>query len=620
MSRALLLFLSITLVGQAVLAQDIIRCIHGDKEISENQLKQIEKEENALFRFSNASLRLEEEKVYTIPVVVHIVYYDNTENFSDEQVKQQIGVLNKDFRKKNSDTSKTPVGFIPDAGDAHIEFVLAKRDPNGNATNGITRTKTTKTSFSYSTEEVKHTKDGGHDAWDPTSYLNIWVCDLTSSGSKVIGYVPYPLSVGSANDGVAVSYTAFGTSGNLNPKYTLGRTATHEIGHWLNLLHLWGDPISAGCTSDYVDDTPPQADGTSSSLDCPVYPYRTTNDNCNSDVRGRMYCNFLDYTRDGCMNMFSNGQAIRMTTYLTMFRPGILNSKAFFENDLTVTNIVYDTTRNCGRQTLPPAVRIQNNGLDTVKVFDLFVSINNTEVKMTWQGILPVGQDTILRVDNVTFQEGRNQIKAKVQMVSPQPDQDTSNNSKVYQFSCPLNRDLKVVGITYDATQDCDEGMNEVKVEIKNAGSERITQYQLNYYVNNTLVFNEEWQGSLLASEDTTWVIKSGPFLGGSNHLKAIAKLLDPSNDQNILNDSIQVQIDCVSPLSIYPNPASSFLYLEGNDPQVESVILYSVEGKEALHARYSQSIDISSLKQGLYVVTFVTKEERIRHQLIIVR
>lgn len=622
MSRPILFFILMSLGARFVLAQDVIRCLHGNSRLTPSQQERIEREERELANFQKASFRLNEDNVYTIPVVVHIVYYDNTQNFTDAQVQSQIDVLNEDFRMKNADLSETPSGFVPDIGDARMEFVLAKRDPNGNPTNGITRTKTNQTSFSYGSEDVKHADRGGHDAWDPTNYLNIWVCNLASGTSKVIGYVPYPLAVGSADDGVAISYTAFGTSGNLNVKYTLGRTATHEIGHWLNLLHLWGDPASPGCTTDYVDDTPPQEDGTNSNLNCPIYPYKKPNgDACNNDPsRGRMWCNFLDYTRDQCMSMFSKGQVSRMTAYLTMSRPGILNSPALNRNDLAVTNIVYDTTKNCGKQTLPPAINILNLGLDTAKSFDLFVTINGAASKISWAGFLPGGKDTLLRLSNFSFGVGKNRLKARVAITSPLPDQDTSNDSLVHSFNCPLGRDLSVTDLTYDVNQDCLSEVNEVKVRIQNKGSEQINGYSLKYYLNDTLRLEEQWRGVLEASNDTIWTIQSGPFIGGKNSLKALAILLDPVKDQNTSNDSLAIGVDCASPLSIYPNPASNYMYLKGNDPQVESVILYSMEGKEVLKADYSKSIDISSLKQGLYIVTFVTKEERIRYELVIVR
>lgn len=622
MSRTILFFLLVALTGRLIFAQEVIRCVHGNSKLTPSQLERIEQEEKELVSFQKSSFRLSEENVYTIPVVVHIVYFDNTQNFTDAQVQSQIDVLNEDFRMKNADLSETPSGFVPDIGDASIEFVLAKRDPEGNATNGITRTKTSQSSFSYGSEDVKHTNRGGHDAWDPTSYLNIWVCNLASGTSKVIGYVPYPLMVGSADDGVAISYTAFGTSGSLNPKYTLGRTATHEIGHWLNLLHLWGDPASPGCTTDYVDDTPPQEDGTNSNLNCPTYPYLKPNgDACNNDPsRGRMWCNFLDYTRDQCMSMFSKGQVSRMTAYLTMSRPSILSSPALNRNDLAITGIQYDSTKNCGKQTAAPTVNILNLGLDTARAFDLLVTINGAVSKISWNGFLPASKDTLLQLTNYSFGVGKNQIKAKVALASPLPDQDSSNDSMVYRFTCPLERDLSVIDLNYDVNQDCLSETNEVKVKIRNKGSERIQAYALKYYLNDTLRVEKQWRGVLEASDDTIWRVNNGPFLGGKNNLKAKVILLDPAKDQNVSNDSLVTNIECASPLSIYPNPASNYMYLKGNDPQIELVILYSAEGKEVLRADYSKSIDISSLRQGLYIVTFVTKEERIRYELVIVR
>ena len=120
----------------------------------------------------------ENTSIITIPVVVHIVYYNNTENISDNQIFSQIDILNEDFRRLNADTTNTPAGFLPVAADCEIEFCLAQKDPNGNTTTGITRTQTSQTSFSTN-DDVKYTASGGHDAWNSSEYLNIWVCDIS---------------------------------------------------------------------------------------------------------------------------------------------------------------------------------------------------------------------------------------------------------------------------------------------------------------------------------------------------------------------------------------------------------------------------------------------------------
>ena len=189
--------------------------------------------------------------VITIPVVVHIVYKTSAQNVSNNDVYSQIQVLNEDFRKTNPDASSVPSTFSGVAADCEIEFCLAVRDPSGNVTTGITRTYTSSSSFSTN-DDMKHNSSGGKDAWNTSDYLNIWVCNISGG---ILGYAQFPNS-GSANeDGIVIDYAYFGDISATYP-YHKGRTATHEVGHWLNLRHIWGD---SNCGNDYVSDTPTQA-------------------------------------------------------------------------------------------------------------------------------------------------------------------------------------------------------------------------------------------------------------------------------------------------------------------------------------------------------------------------
>jgi len=252
--------------------------------------------------------------IVRIPVVVHVVYNTSAQNISDVQIQSQIDVLNQDYRMLNSDTSLVPSVFQPLAADARIEFQLAVRDPNCNPTNGITRTSTTVTSFSTD-NSVKSAATGGADPWPSNKYLNIWVCRLSSG---LLGYAQFP--GGSATtDGVVITDTAFGNTGTVLAPYNKGRTATHEIGHWLNLLHIWGDDGGACTGSDMVDDTPNQA---SENYGCPVFPHVS----CSNGPNGDMFMNYMDYTDDPCMFMFTAGQSARIDATLYGPRSSIVAS------------------------------------------------------------------------------------------------------------------------------------------------------------------------------------------------------------------------------------------------------------------------------------------------------
>lgn len=251
--------------------------------------------------------------VVTIPVVFHVLYNTTALNISDARLLAQLDVLNKDFARLNADANNTPSIFQSVAANTNIQFCLAQRDPNGNPTTGIVRRSTTVSSFS-SNNAMKFTAQGGSDAWNTSQYLNIWVCNL---GGGLLGYAQFP--GGAANtDGVVVLTGSVGgpSAPGTATNYNLGRTATHEVGHWLNLRHIWGD---ATCGSDLVSDTPTH---NTSNGGCPAYPHYST---C-TGTPIEMTMNYMDYTYDNCMNMFTAGQASRMNAAITASRPGLLTS------------------------------------------------------------------------------------------------------------------------------------------------------------------------------------------------------------------------------------------------------------------------------------------------------
>ena len=261
------------------------------------RMASIEKQAAAFTAQPAGSAQRSTAAAFTIPVVVHVLYNTTAQNISDAQIASQIAVLNEDFQKLNADVSKTPTAFAGLAADVSIAFTLAKRDPNGNATTGIERKSTTLTSWGTD-DRMKSTATGGLNAWPAGSYLNLWVCNLSGG---ILGYAQFPGGA-AATDGVVIRTSAFGRNGSASAPFNLGRTATHEVGHWLNLRHIWGD---ASCGTDQVADTPTQQ---TSNTGCPSFPRRT----CGNTTNGDMFMNYMDYTDDACMYMFSTGQSSRM--------------------------------------------------------------------------------------------------------------------------------------------------------------------------------------------------------------------------------------------------------------------------------------------------------------------
>jgi Pregnancy-associated plasma protein-A len=248
---------------------------------------------------TNGASRLLANGIIEIPVVFNVLYKTATQNISDAQLQSQIDVLNEDFATTNADYSLTPSIFQGvRSGDVGVRFVLDR----------IVRQYSSKNSWSTN-DAMKRASTGGIDADAPTTKLNIWVVNkMTSAGRTILGYAQFPGGP-AATDGVVLGYNFTGRVGVLSAPFNLGRTATHEVGHWLNLRHIWGD---ATCGTDLVGDTPTH---NTSNGGCPTYPHLST---CSGNPV-EMTMNYMDYTNDVCMYMFSAGQKTRM---LAVFAAG----------------------------------------------------------------------------------------------------------------------------------------------------------------------------------------------------------------------------------------------------------------------------------------------------------
>jgi hypothetical protein len=233
---------------------------------------------------ANKKGRVGVDEVFTIPVVVNVIWNTSQQNISPAQIESQIDILNADFRLLNADRNLIPSVFT--GSDFKLEFTLA-------ATN---RKQSNKTSWG-TRDAMKSSKKGGIDPTSPSTHLNIWVCNI---GGGILGYAQFP--GGNINtDGVVIGPNYFGNTGYVSAPFDKGRTATHEIGHWLNLRHIWGD---ASCGNDQVADTPTQQ---TANYGCPSFPRVT----CGNGPNGDQFMNYMDYTNDACMFMFTGGQKTR---------------------------------------------------------------------------------------------------------------------------------------------------------------------------------------------------------------------------------------------------------------------------------------------------------------------
>ncbi len=328
------------------------------------------------------------QATYEVPIVVHIIHNGEAEgtgtNLPVAQIQSQIDVLNKDFQRLNIDAASTPAPFLPFAGSVDIQFVLAKQDPIGAPTTGIVRVKGTQPSWSVNDNAIFKALS----YWNSEKYLNIWVVALND---QTLGYAQFPVSNLSGlegspedplTDGVVIDYNVFGSidygAFTLDSKYNKGRTTTHEVGHFFGLHHIWGDDGGSCSGTDYVDDTPNQ--GGSYINQCPT----GTRASCSSDD---MYMNYMDYTNDACMNIFTVGQVGRINVVMqnSPRRVTLLNSigatdPPILAIDGAIKKIISPGTSACGGS-ITPAIQIQNLGTNTINSVRVQVKLNNAIIE-----------------------------------------------------------------------------------------------------------------------------------------------------------------------------------------------------------------------------------------------
>ncbi|HEV8080810.1 MAG TPA: choice-of-anchor J domain-containing protein, partial [Chitinophagaceae bacterium] len=410
--------------------------------------------------------------IITIPVVVHVVL-NNPYFISDADIQSQIDKLNLDFSGLNPDSTNIPAAFQAVRGHSQIRFTLARRTPSGMLTNGIDRiSSNTGFDINQPVDPIKRSSLGGADVWDPNLYLNFWV-GLDANRSGILGYAQFPTSGNMANDGIVVNAIAWGNNPCYTaPGYNLGRTAVHETGHYLGLLHIWGDdggscvgddfkslvsfgsscmlppglfnPDGQGNTASDIGDTPNQDSATTN---CPTGFVANL---CAPTPPGRMYQNYMDYTQDPCYSMFTKKQVERMEWIIDNCRSGLKTSSGAIAPPGAITldaspfqpvnpdgfeivgctAFTYPSTLLCPGN-FTPKVRIRNNGLDTLKTVTVGMIINNgAPTVINISPNLPFGYTTVVSFSAVFVNTGINTIKfytANPNGVNP--DQVPSNDT-----------------------------------------------------------------------------------------------------------------------------------------------------------------------------------------------
>ncbi|MBK7869205.1 MAG: T9SS type A sorting domain-containing protein [Saprospiraceae bacterium] len=586
----------------------------------------------AIERHTESYLRngLKQREKIVIPVVVHIVYGSSRENISDAQVQSQIDVLNEDFRAINNDISAVPTAFAGLIGDSELEFCLANTDPSGNPTNGITRKQSSRPTWGTS-DRVKRASQGGVDAWNTSQYLNIWVCNI---GNGILGYAQFPGGP-AATDGVVIDYRYFGRRGSAVIPYNLGRTATHEVGHWLNLRHIWGD---SSCGSDGVDDTPTHY---RANYGCPIYPHYSE---CGENII-EMTMNYMDYTEDHCMYMFSRGQSSRMQA---AFAPG--GPRAALRNSIGCSGEGGNEGGGGGDPDPEPIVCLTATGLNATNVTTNSATLNwiaATNANSYDVRLRPVGSSTwssgttTSTSINATELSPNTQYEFQVQTncsstesnfsasatFTTQPivvsdecaDNFENNNYKSSAASVPVNTTVKaLISVPSDVdwftfTNTASEP--NIQVELSNLTAD----YDVRLYRGNSQVKISDESGiqdeliTYNTSSVTTYYLQIYGYRNAYDRNNCYE--LKVSLSGNRFRESTPA-VSSKEPafeeaFVVFPNPASEQLMLDipNTKEALSQIIVYDMTGKIVLQTSKPSeknvltSLDIHHLPNGIYII-----------------
>ncbi len=405
--------------------------LDNEKKLGQAIHKLLQQPQNSLINYRTNA-------IFYIPIVFHVVIPDQV-LVPDVMILSQLNRINLDYAGFNTDSTNATV-FYSVRGHSKIQFCLAQRTPSGTPTNGIDRVTSSILSNGSVGDPIKHTSTGGSDAWNPNNYLNIWIG--FADNSDVLGYGTFPIGT-EENNVVGIPQNEQGVfiipgslpGGDAIP-YDGGRTLTHELGHFFWLRHIWGD---ADCGDDFpntpgIDDTPQQNNET---FGCPSGAVET---GCTGSATppGRMYQNFLDYTDDACMSMFTKGQNIRADQALLLFRPGLLSSNGCspvipLANDASIAAIVTPVNNaNCLGANSPLTVNLKNEGSNTLTSATLSVEVNSVLVQtFNWIGNLAPGASVNLNLNNVNLIAGTNTIAVCTSKPNGTADSSPFNDCKI---------------------------------------------------------------------------------------------------------------------------------------------------------------------------------------------
>lgn len=566
--------------------------------------------------------------IITIPVVVHVIHSGQAlgvaPNITDNQVKSQITVMSNDFRR----LAGTP-GFNTNAvgADTMMQFALAKVDPNGNPTNGIDRVNLCEASWGR-TDINAFVKP--MTIWDPTKYMNMWSVNFTDATS--LGYAQFPSASGlgglnaiggyADTDGVVANYSTFGSSDYndgtfiLSAPYDKGRTMTHEVGHFLGLRHIWGDNSScvvnaADSNKDYCPDTP--------AASAPNFNCVTTN-SCTAAPGNDMIENYMDYTTDTCMNIFTINQKDRMTAVMNNSprRLELKTSVADVAIPLFANDAELKAERNCSQNACGTGAAVTaqfmlyNRGTNPLTAATISYTVNGGAVQtMSWTGNL--AQDTY-EIINIPSGVSSGSVSARVINANGVVDQRDTNNAAVVA----IGNSIPVTDANFTFELQLDSYGSEVSWDLKNsAGS---TLYSGGGYQDSSApaLITQTW--NLPINDCYTFTINDsygdGIYQGGGyykikNSTGALAvagqdytfsqqKLFKVVQTSSLLGTN---EIKEKASFVIYPNPASDFLNITKVSDKAKFEIYNAVGQLVKAGNIENNQVRVSELSKGTYII-----------------
>ncbi len=550
-----------------------------------------------------------------IPVVFHVVYNTPEQNISDMQILSQLDVINEDFNRTNTDAIYTPSDFNSIVASMQISFCLAQRTPNGNPTNGIVRKQTNQTEFQLYDTLIHYNSLGGSDAWDAEKYLNIWISNI---GGGILGWAQYPAAGNINTDGVVIDFRHFGTIGTSVSPYHLGRTTTHELGHYFNLFHIWGDN---NCGNDWVNDTPTQEEA---NFGCISHPHISCNNN------GDMFMNFMDYTDDDCMNSFTIGQRNRVWSSISTYRTGLITSDGCNPVVASISNasieiISPEGVINGCNNPIYPKVLIKNKSTDNLYTALIKYKINSSPYQYQWwNGNLSQNETDSISLAGIAIGGTSHMIEAELLHPNNTHDIDTSDNSAIRLFQTTGGTFVNINLIT-------DNYANETSWYLYDANNNLIDSYDNlsnnSHYIYNYCLENMCYK---LVVNDTEG---DGFCCNYGNGNISVNKVLDNQEIAQLSYFNFSDTINfCISALSnseilinkvkVFPSPTNGILFFNSDIFMKDIPIIaqvFDLGGRLVFSKKITKDeINLSNFEDGIYILELKQRNKITKNKIIL--